>query len=54
MLEQEKIIAGRYQISDFIGRGGMAKIYKAVDLRLDRMVKQSRFLMKNTLMILIL
>lgn len=38
MLKRGYIIANRYEISNLIGRGGMAKIYKAIDLRLNRIV----------------
>lgn len=38
MLDNGSIIVGRYEIISYIGRGGMAKIYKAADLRLNRMV----------------
>lgn len=33
-----KVLSGRYKIVDTIGRGGMAIVYKAVDLKLNREV----------------
>lgn len=33
-----KILNGRYQIVELIGRGGMAYVYKAKDLKLNRFV----------------
>ena len=32
------ILAGRYDLGESIGRGGMAKVFKATDTRLDRVV----------------
>ena len=33
-----EIIDGRYQLTDLVATGGMATVYKAMDLRLDRIV----------------
>ncbi|WP_084476642.1 serine/threonine-protein kinase [Actinokineospora enzanensis] len=33
-----EVLAGRYQLEDVIGLGGMAQVYRAWDLRLDRYV----------------
>ena len=33
-----KIIDGKYKIIKLVGTGGMAKVYKAQDIRLDRYV----------------
>ena len=33
-----EIIDGRYQLTDLVASGGMATVYKAMDLRLDRIV----------------
>ncbi len=38
MLNSGSIIGNRYEIISEIGRGGMAKVYKAKDIRLDRNV----------------
>ena len=38
MSEQERVLAGRYQVGDLIGRGGMADVFEGVDLRLGRKV----------------
>src|SRR2546430_3369739 len=35
---QIEILGDRYQLQDPIGRGGMATIYRARDLRMDRVV----------------
>ena len=32
------VVEGRYQVDDFVARGGMATVYRATDLRLDRVV----------------
>jgi len=36
--EQERVLAGRYQVGELIGRGGMADVFEGVDLRLGRKV----------------
>ncbi|MDX6209492.1 MAG: eukaryotic-like serine/threonine-protein kinase, partial [Frankiales bacterium] len=33
-----RVLDGRYRIQERIARGGMATVYRAVDLRLDRPV----------------
>lgn len=38
MTEHSKIIAGRYELGELIGRGGMAEVYSGVDTRLGRTV----------------
>lgn len=38
MSEQERVLAGRYQVGELIGRGGMADVFEGVDLRLGRKV----------------
>ncbi len=38
MTEQERVLAGRYQVGELIGRGGMADVFEGVDLRLGRKV----------------
>ncbi|HEV2471181.1 MAG TPA: protein kinase, partial [Chthonomonadales bacterium] len=35
---QAEILGDRYQLQDHIGRGGMATIYRGLDLRMDRVV----------------
>jgi len=36
--ENQRIIAGRYQLGSLIGRGGMADVYEGTDTRLGRLV----------------
>jgi serine/threonine-protein kinase len=36
--EQERVFAGRYQVGEIIGRGGMADVFEGVDLRLGRKI----------------
>ena len=38
MSDQERTIAGRYQVKHLIGRGGMADVYEGLDTRLGRVV----------------
>lgn len=38
MTDNQRTIAGRYQVKDLIGRGGMADVYEGVDSRLGRVV----------------
>ena len=38
MSDQGKVLAGRYQVGEIIGRGGMADVFEGVDLRLGRKV----------------
>ena len=38
MTDNQRTIAGRYQVKDLIGRGGMADVYEGVDTRLGRVV----------------
>jgi len=38
MTEGNRIIAGRYELGELIGRGGMAEVYSGVDTRLGRTV----------------
>lgn len=33
-----QVLEGRYQVNDLIARGGMANVYQATDLRLNRIV----------------
>ncbi|GAA4061234.1 Stk1 family PASTA domain-containing Ser/Thr kinase [Actinomadura miaoliensis] len=37
-MSQPRLLGGRYQLEGVIGRGGMAEVYRARDLRLDRVV----------------
>jgi serine/threonine-protein kinase len=36
--EQERVLAGRYQVGELIGRGGMADVFEGQDLRLGRKI----------------
>ena len=38
MSEQERVLAGRYQVGEIIGRGGMADVFEGLDLRLGRKI----------------
>ena len=38
MSDNQRIIAGRYQLGNLIGRGGMADVYEGIDTRLSRVV----------------
>ena len=38
MTDNQRTIAGRYQVKDLIGRGGMADVYEGIDSRLGRVV----------------
>ena len=38
MSDQERVLAGRYQVGEIIGRGGMADVFEGVDLRLGRKI----------------
>ncbi|MCO6007382.1 Stk1 family PASTA domain-containing Ser/Thr kinase [Actinoallomurus purpureus] len=37
-MTQPRLLGGRYELDGVIGRGGMAEVYRARDLRLDRIV----------------
>src|SRR5262245_50623523 len=37
-MTQPRLLGGRYELDGVIGRGGMAEVYRARDLRLDRTV----------------
>lgn len=38
MTENQRVIAGRYELGNLIGRGGMADVYEGIDTRLGRTV----------------
>ena len=38
MVNNERLIAGRYRIGSLVGRGGMAEVYEGYDTRLGRTV----------------
>lgn len=38
MSDQVRVLAGRYQVGEIIGRGGMADVFEGVDLRLGRKI----------------
>lgn len=38
MAENQRIIAGRYEVGALIGRGGMADVYEGIDTRLGRVI----------------
>ncbi|MBB6122022.1 Stk1 family PASTA domain-containing Ser/Thr kinase [Nocardiopsis algeriensis] len=37
-MSQPRLLGGRYELDTIVGRGGMAEVYRARDLRLDRLV----------------
>ncbi|GAB3206260.1 Stk1 family PASTA domain-containing Ser/Thr kinase [Marinactinospora thermotolerans] len=37
-MSQPRLLGGRYELDGVVGRGGMAEVYRARDLRLDRLV----------------
>ena len=37
-MTQPRLLGDRYELDGVVGRGGMAEVYRARDLRLDRMV----------------
>ncbi|MEP7022814.1 MAG: Stk1 family PASTA domain-containing Ser/Thr kinase [Actinomycetota bacterium] len=37
-MTQRRLLGGRYELDGVVGRGGMAEVYRARDLRLDRIV----------------
>ncbi|MFC3999880.1 Stk1 family PASTA domain-containing Ser/Thr kinase [Nocardiopsis sediminis] len=37
-MSQPRLLGGRYELEGVIGRGGMAEVYRARDIRLDRLV----------------
>ena len=38
MTSQPKLVGGRYELGELLGRGGMAEVHRALDLRLGRPV----------------
>ena len=38
MTSQPKLVGGRYELGELLGRGGMAEVHRALDLRLGRAV----------------
>jgi len=38
LIENQRVIAGRYEVGNLIGRGGMADVYEGIDTRLGRTV----------------
>ena len=38
MTSQPKLVGGRYEVGELLGRGGMAEVHRALDLRLGRPV----------------
>ena len=37
-MTQPRLLGGRYELDGIVGRGGMAEVYRARDIRLDRIV----------------
>ena len=37
-MTQPRLLGGRYELDGVVGRGGMAEVYRARDIRLDRIV----------------
>lgn len=37
-MSQPRLLGGRYELDEIVGRGGMAEVHRARDLRLDRLV----------------
>src|ERR1035438_3599985 len=37
-MTQSRLLGGRYELDGVVGRGGMAEVYRARDIRLDRIV----------------
>ena len=37
-MTQPRILGGRYELDGIVGRGGMAEVFRARDIRLDRVV----------------
>jgi hypothetical protein len=42
MIGDRVMVGGRYELGDLLGRGGMAKVHRAVDTRLGRPVAVKR------------
>ena len=37
-MTQPRLLGGRYELDGIVGRGGMAEVFRARDIRLDRIV----------------